>query len=279
MGPGPVRGSSASHARRPVRCRIDAATERPPAGLGRQALLVMLHPPAPGCVAAAEGLVDQALVAGWAAFHHRPVGLGYLALLEHQAELLQRLAMAAEHEAAGCILVQPMGQRRISRQSEGQLAKELFEVDLAGAVALRPAMHGHAGRLVEHKHQRVPVEQARLQVQRGAEGIGNGTHPSRLKLPVFRGNRYRGGRRDRTAPGMPSSDNDKKPGIPIPPVRPRAAAPCGRRAGHASGRPIRTGPGGAARLLVAEAAGRPVPLVLGDRNGYHGPLHQAQAGP
>ena len=46
------------------------------------------------------------------AFDHGPIGLVDRAVLEQLAELRQRLAMAAEHQAAGGVAVEPVRQRR-----------------------------------------------------------------------------------------------------------------------------------------------------------------------
>ena len=147
------------------------------------------------------------------------------ALLEHQAELLQRLAMAAEHEAAGCILVQPMGKRRISRQSEGQLAKELFEVDLARRGLRLSARDARARR---------PACRAPASARRGRAGgiaspAGGGDRESGRSLPLkascLPAETVIEEAAETGPPQHASSDDDKKPGLPIPPVRPGAAAP------------------------------------------------------
>ena len=69
----------------------------------------------------------------------------------------QRLAVAAEHQAAGGLPVQPMGERGPPRQAEAQRV----EMILQGTAALRAAMHGQAGRLVDDQHQPVAVEHPR----------------------------------------------------------------------------------------------------------------------
>ena len=65
--------------------------------------------------------------------------------------------MAAEHEAARRVAVEPMRQRGVARQAEAQVAEEILE-DLA---ALGAAMHGQAGGLVHHQNQPVAIEQSR----------------------------------------------------------------------------------------------------------------------
>ncbi len=49
-----------------------------------------------------------------------PIGLGDGAVLEQLAEARQRLAVAAEHEAAGGVAVEPVRQCRRARQAEAQ---------------------------------------------------------------------------------------------------------------------------------------------------------------
>ena len=49
-----------------------------------------------------------------------------LAVLEHLAERGQRLAVAAEHQAAGGVAVEPVGERRRARQPEAQRVEMVF---------------------------------------------------------------------------------------------------------------------------------------------------------
>ena len=49
----------------------------------------------------------------------------------------ERLAVAAEHQAAGGILVEPVGKRRRPRQAVAQDVEMVFEA----SPALGPAMH------------------------------------------------------------------------------------------------------------------------------------------
>src|SRR5262249_47919118 len=67
------------------------------------------------------------------------------------------LAMAAEHQAAGCVAVEPVGERRRPRQPEAQRVEMIFEA----FAAVRPAVHRQAGRFVDHQHQPVAVKEAR----------------------------------------------------------------------------------------------------------------------
>ena len=173
----PVSGSSASQ----VACRRRAelrpitfhvVTAGWPVRIG-------LHPPAAGLVEAPERQVDAAFVRVRPAFDHRPVGLADPAALEQPAEIGQRLAVAAEHQAAGGVAVEPVGQRRRARQAEAQRV----EIVLQALAALRPAMDREAGRLVDHQHQAVAIEQA-------------SHHLFRCHLCVHRRNRYHGRRHE-----------------------------------------------------------------------------------
>ena len=53
-------------------------------------------------------------------------------------------------------------QRRHARQAEAQTVEIVLEI----VAAFRAAMHGDAGRLVEHQHQRIAIEQAGGEVQK-----------------------------------------------------------------------------------------------------------------
>jgi fused signal recognition particle receptor len=64
------------------------------------------------------------------------------------------LAVAAEHEAAGGILVEAVGEGRRARQSEPQGIEMVFET----AAALGTAVDRHTGGLVHDQHQPVPIE-------------------------------------------------------------------------------------------------------------------------
>ena len=127
-----------------------------PRGDRRLALRVVLHPPAAGGVLAAERQVDTALVVRRSALHQRPVGLADAARLEQPAELGQRLAVAAEHETARGVAIEPMRECGGARQPEPQRAEIIFQA----LAALGALVHGEARRLVEHQHQAVAIEQA-----------------------------------------------------------------------------------------------------------------------
>ena len=121
----------------------------------RQAVRVRFHPPAARFVELRQWNIDAAFLGLGPALDHRPIGLADLALLEQLAERGKRLAVAAEHQAAGGILVEPVRQRRIARQPEAQGP----EIVVERRAALRAAMHRESGRLVDYQHQPVAVEQ------------------------------------------------------------------------------------------------------------------------
>ena len=66
--------------------------------------------------------------------------------------------MAAEHEAAGGIAVEPVSQHRRPRQAKSQRVERGFQI----GAALGAAMHRQPGRLVDHQHQPVAMEHAGL---------------------------------------------------------------------------------------------------------------------
>jgi hypothetical protein len=73
------------------------------------AFRIWLLPPAALGVEAAERHVDGAFVLGRAAFDHRPIGFGNLAMLEQKPQRRGRLAMASQHQATGGVTVETMG--------------------------------------------------------------------------------------------------------------------------------------------------------------------------
>ena len=78
----------------------------------------------------------------------RPIGLGDLALLEQEPQFLQRLVMASEHEAARRVAIEPVRERRVSRQSEPEGVEIVLEARAAFRAAVdrdaRPACRGPA---------------------------------------------------------------------------------------------------------------------------------------
>src|SRR5689334_14744974 len=78
-----------------------AAAHHLPVGDRLLPFRIRLLPPAALGIEPAERHVDGSFVFSGAALDHGPVGLADLAVLEEQAERGGRLAMAAEHEAAG----------------------------------------------------------------------------------------------------------------------------------------------------------------------------------
>ena len=136
----------------------------------RQPVRIVLHPPAAGVVEPAERHIDAALVRLRPALDHGPIGLADLAVAEQQVEVGQRLPVAAEHQAAGGFLVEPMRQRRQPRQAKAQR----IEIVLDARAALRPSalVHGKPGGLVDDQHQPVAVEQAAPHLFRCHGGTG-----------------------------------------------------------------------------------------------------------
>src|SRR4051812_26438464 len=118
---------------------------------------VGLHPPAELRIEPPERHVDGALLALRPAVDHRPVGLADAAMLEQQAEAGERLAMTPQHEAARGLAIEPMRQFRTARQAIAQM----LEPVLKARTTFRPAMHREPGRLVDHQHQPVAVQDAR----------------------------------------------------------------------------------------------------------------------
>ncbi len=62
----------------------------------------------------------------------------------------------AEHEAAGGVAVEPMGERGPARQAEFQRLEALFQI----FAAFGATMHGDARRLVDDQHHPVAVDEA-----------------------------------------------------------------------------------------------------------------------
>ena len=91
--------------------------------------------------------------------------------------------MPPKNEAAGGILVEPVGQHRRPRQAEPQMIEGGFQI----GAALRPAMHRQARRLVDNKHQPVAVEHARQDFFRGQFGNIDGPDDRRLSLMARNG--------------------------------------------------------------------------------------------
>ena len=130
----PVSGRSSSQA------SAAGPAEHPIVGDRRLAGRVDLHPPAARIARApGERQLDPALLGGRRAFDHRPVGLVDQARGEQPAEPLQRLAMAAEHQAAAGVLVEPVGELRPPRQAEAQAVEQLREVGPALRAPRAPA--------------------------------------------------------------------------------------------------------------------------------------------
>src|SRR5450756_3024119 len=81
-----------------------AASHHLPCGHSRRSVRVGLHPPATLLIEFAKRNIDAAFLGGGHALDRRPIGFADLALLEKLAEQRERLAVAAEHQATGCLL-------------------------------------------------------------------------------------------------------------------------------------------------------------------------------
>jgi fused signal recognition particle receptor len=81
-------------------------------------------------------------------------------MLEQKTQMSEGLAVASEHEAAGGVLVEPVGQGRRARQAEPQGV----EMVLQAAAAFRSAVDRQARGLVNDQHQAIAVEHAGEQI-------------------------------------------------------------------------------------------------------------------
>src|SRR5262249_59218909 len=93
----------------------------------------------------------------------RPIDLADFPALEQAAERGQRLAMAAEYQAAGGVAIETMGERGRARQAEAQRAEIVFET----LAALRPFVNGQARRFVDHQDQAVAIDEPSHYLFRG----------------------------------------------------------------------------------------------------------------
>src|SRR6516162_6597592 len=141
---------------------------------------VMLHPPAARDIEAAERKIDLPFVGRWLAFDDRPIEFFDSASLEQSAKLRQRLAMPAEHEAAGRVAIEPVRQRRRARQAETQGREMVLEA----FAALRPPMHGKTRRFIDHQHQAIAIKEPRYSLFRGHARRRRRSAP-RLSLMAF----------------------------------------------------------------------------------------------
>ena len=74
--------------------------------------------------------------------------------------------MPPEHQAAGRILIEPVGQDRWPRQAEAERVEGSLEI----GTALGATMHREPRWLVDHQHQSVAMEHARQDFVRGQLG-------------------------------------------------------------------------------------------------------------
>ena len=130
------------------------------ARLRGQTFGINLHPPAARGIAAAQRQVDQAGLLIRTAFDNRPIGFVDLALFEQVAERFERLAVTAQHQTARRIAIEPMRQRRSARQAEFQNPEIGLQRIMFAECGFGAAMHGNAGRFVNHQHQRIAIQQA-----------------------------------------------------------------------------------------------------------------------
>jgi hypothetical protein len=84
--------------------------------------------------------------------------------------------MTAEHQAAGGVAVEAMGERGRARQAEAQRVEMILEI----VAALGAAMHGQTRRLVDDEHQPVSIEQAREEII-GSHGANVSGKPGRVE--------------------------------------------------------------------------------------------------
>jgi hypothetical protein len=94
------------------------------------------HPPSAVRIETLQRQINQTLVLRRISFHDRPIGLVDSALLEQKPELLDRLVVPPEHEAAGGVAVEPGDERGIAWQAKAQRMEIIFEI----FAALRAAM-------------------------------------------------------------------------------------------------------------------------------------------
>jgi len=166
MHPQLMRAAGDGRERQPCQRPAVAISPAPAHGPLRdrgQSVRVRLLPPAALGIAPAERHIDRARSLIRATFDNRPIGLVDFTVLEQQAEMRARLAVTAEHEAAGRVAIQPMRQNRRARQAKAQRVEIILQRRAAFIRgALRTAMHRNAGRLVDHQHQSVTVQKPRL---------------------------------------------------------------------------------------------------------------------
>ena len=116
---------------------------------------IVAHPPAARCILAAERKIDTALLLCGPAFDNGPIRLAYASRLEQATELGQSLAMTAKHKTSGGIAVEPVRERRRTRQPEPQC----IEMVLQALAALWALVHGQSGGFVDNQHQTVAIKE------------------------------------------------------------------------------------------------------------------------
>ena len=93
-------------------------------------------------------------------------------------ELRQRLGVAAQHQHAGRVGIEPVGERRRPRQAVAQIVETFFEIGRAAGTG----MHGEPGRLVDHQDQPVAMEDARLDLLGGQRRRSPGRRLARCSM-------------------------------------------------------------------------------------------------
>ena len=99
----------------------------PPGACRWQTVAVCLHPPTARVVSLSERDIDTALTRFRSPFDHGPVAFANVPLLEQFTEQSQRLAVSAENQAACGVAVEPVCQRRRTRQAEPQCIEIVLE--------------------------------------------------------------------------------------------------------------------------------------------------------
>jgi len=123
------------------------------------------HPPAPLDAAPTERKRNVAVRLDGSAFDNGPINFVDRAAFEQLAETRQRLGVTAEHQTAGRLPVETVGDFRPARQTEAQRI-EMVEQRFT---ALGTGMHGETGRLVEHQHEAVAVKHAACDLVRSQD--------------------------------------------------------------------------------------------------------------
>ena len=131
-------------------------------GHGRLAPRVDDHAPSGAAGLLAQPRLDAAFRRVGDSGDHSPVDLLDLAIGEQPTEPAQCLWVAAQHQAAGGVAVEPVGEGGRVRQAEAQQRKPVLQM----RTATRPGMDRDPGRLVDDQYQPVAVQHALDQLVR-----------------------------------------------------------------------------------------------------------------